>query len=502
MIKDSVFSEYLENYFPNDRPISSEKAIASELDEIELPTAKLISKSYDDMVKNAVIKLQNAIASGDKDSVKNYKWTLNIFLANNLWGEWLLGWQAGKNTGDREIYKKADFAQSEAEPATIRNRPAEEAIKARINTLAKDVSDSEWTNIKQALLDTIQPQSETQPPISRKELLKRINEQLGDRAGRFKKRAETIARTELTFAYNAGRLESYVNSGLVSGVRYQTIFDERRCEICKSRQGIIVALDDFEGLARLAIPAHPRCRCVWSPILKEEFEKVATEPKRQIKNRKIVPGKSWLAGGILAAILIPEELAILGAIGAGIKALISKTGSLPLARVAIADKINKIIQGIAPKPTPKIKTTIKFPPQIIAPNLDLNQANPEQLRSLIPNLTQQQIEKIIGNNINRKLNLKDLKSILSTQQYRQVKAIARENYLLNLLHPNNNLNPSAIWVNSGGIISKKKAKAVFKLIKNNSFDSVENLLEALRKEGIDYIKLNNYALGKFDLENR
>ncbi|MDJ0594433.1 MAG: hypothetical protein QNJ72_31400, partial [Pleurocapsa sp. MO_226.B13] len=74
----------------------------------------------------------------------------------------------------------------------------------------------------------------------------------------------------------------------------------------------------------------------------------------------------------------------------------------------------------------------------------------------------------------------------------------RQNNLLNLLHPSNNLTPSAIWVNSGGIIPKNKTKAVFELVKNNSFSGVEELLEALKKEGIDIERLNNYAIESFD----
>jgi sulfite exporter TauE/SafE len=39
----------------------------------------------------------------------------------------------------------------------------------------------------------------------------------------FARRAETIARTELTFAYNAGRLDTYRELGLVSHVFFYTI---------------------------------------------------------------------------------------------------------------------------------------------------------------------------------------------------------------------------------------------------------------------------------------
>ncbi len=266
-IFDSQFSQYLKEYFPEDKLIRPEKTIATELEKIESPSTKLFIQTFDRAIDAAVTQLQSAIANKDPEAVQKYKWNLNIGLANNIFGEWLLGWQTGSERGRSEVAsyriqrtgveqgretrpltpdKTSEFNQPEPQSDILRNRLAEAAIKARVNTLAKDVSDSEWQEIKGIILDAIKPTSPTENPISRKELLKRINEQLGERKTRFKNRAERIARTELTFAYNAGRLDSYVRSGLVAGVRYQTIFDERRCPICASRQGIVVSLDDIE----------------------------------------------------------------------------------------------------------------------------------------------------------------------------------------------------------------------------------------------------------------
>ncbi len=247
------------------------------------------------------------------------------------------------------------------------------------------------------------------------------------------------------------------------------------------------------------------CRCVWSPVLKEEFEIQSKQKKRQIKNRSPITGNPWLSGAILAAILIPEELFGLGILAAGVKLLINKAGSAKLARAAIANKINQIDNSSISSPTPPTASkTVSLPnrvsPIIIANGLDLRGLDLTQLRSLIPSLSEQQALKIL---VKQKGNFKvktfqDLASILDVNQFRQLKAIARQNNLLNLLHPSNNLTPSAIWVNSGGIIPKNKTKAVFELIKNNNFSSVEELLEMLRKEGIDIQRLNNYAVESFD----
>lgn len=527
VILDSVFSQYT-GYFPEDKTITPARAIALDLNSIESSAIKLFSQTFDKAVKNAVDSLTKAIASGDQDKVKSYKWGLSLGLSNNLYGEWLLGWKSGRETGSKEIGTSnfslnapsyslvpsfIEFNQPAPESDIIRNRPAESAIKARVNTLARDVSDSEWEEIKGDILDAIQPQSRTENPISRKELLKRINEKLGDRKNRFKDRAETIARTELTFAYNAGRLDSYVRSGLVAGVRFSTIFDERRCPLCASRQGIVVSLDDVEGLARLAIPVHPRCRCVWSPVLKTEFEEISNQPGRQIKDRKLVPAKTWLIGGILAAILIPEELFAAGLLLSGLRALIAKAGSAKLARAAIANTINTIgtsHQALGrgatwsgnPTVSPSTKTQrsavpprTPLVPNIITPGIDLNTATPEQLRSLIPNLTDAQIYQIVNN----RPDLSKLSTIVDKNQWATIRAIARDNYILNILHSQNNLTSSALWVNSGGIIPKNKAYTILKEIKKG-ISSKEELIELLKKNKIDYKKLLSYSDNIFNRE--
>ena len=494
VILDSEFSQYVDDRFLLDKTITPVGQIKKDLDKTESIAISAFNKTFDRAVSKAVDFLSNTIALGKEKEIKQYKWGLHIGLSNDLYGEWLLGWQSGKKTGDREadalrhreINKTINFAQPEPESAILRNRAAEQAIKNRVNTLARDVSDSEWEAIKGDILDAIKPPSADRPPISRKELLKRIDEKLGDRKNKFKGRAETIARTELTFAYNAGRLDSYVRSPLVEGVRFSTIFDERRCAICASRQGIIVSLEDIEGLAQLAIPVHPRCRCVWSPVLKTEFKGAIATPGRKIKDRKLIKGKTWLSGAILAAVLIPEELFILGLLGTAARGLVAKYGTIKLAREAIAAKINGANVKIA------------YPS---VPNIDLNSADPKQLRSLVPDLNDLQLQQILQARDAKAIDLEDLKGILNVSQYLKVKAIARENYILKLLSLDNNLSPSALWINSGSIIPRDKASKIYKLIKNNQFSAKKDLMLALRAEGIDIEAIDRYAQDLFDRQN-
>lgn len=81
-------------------------------------------------------------------------------------------------------------------------------------------------------------------------------------------KAEEIAQTELSRAYNFGtmaRLYEYQN---LTGQRVRKYwhgfkYSENTCEYCRPRIGNVYDLDDYTE----ELPAHVRCRCVWLPIL-------------------------------------------------------------------------------------------------------------------------------------------------------------------------------------------------------------------------------------------
>lgn len=87
-----------------------------------------------------------------------------------------------------------------------------------------------------------------------------------------RKRAYTIARTELATAYNAGAHEGTKQAqaeGLLGECVkvWSTAADERTCPTCSALEGKEVAMDEeFEGASRtwstrLYPPLHPSCRC-------------------------------------------------------------------------------------------------------------------------------------------------------------------------------------------------------------------------------------------------
>gem|GEM_PF-2094012 len=71
-------------------------------------------------------------------------------------------------------------------------------------------------------------------------------------------RAEMIARTELSFAYNKGLIGTYQEVG-VNRVQRLEVMDNRTCEECASHDGEVYSLADADDV----LPAHPLCRGTW-----------------------------------------------------------------------------------------------------------------------------------------------------------------------------------------------------------------------------------------------
>ncbi len=84
-----------------------------------------------------------------------------------------------------------------------------------------------------------------------------------------KKRALTLARTEIIHAYSEGQLDALEDLGIDSvqaEIEFNTAGDDRVCPICSSLQGKIYTIKEARGL----IPVHPNCRCAWLPYFESK----------------------------------------------------------------------------------------------------------------------------------------------------------------------------------------------------------------------------------------
>ncbi len=105
--------------------------------------------------------------------------------------------------------------------------------------------------------------------------VRRALEGSGDPTGKtrtlgLRQRAALIARSELATAYVQGQLEHTRRQGFAY-VRWIAVKDERTCPYCASRHGQIYPA------SRVVATAHPRCRCVTTPVPQEVAELPAGE---------------------------------------------------------------------------------------------------------------------------------------------------------------------------------------------------------------------------------
>jgi SPP1 gp7 family putative phage head morphogenesis protein len=85
-----------------------------------------------------------------------------------------------------------------------------------------------------------------------------------DQVGLSRVRAETVARTELIRVHASGTLIALKQLGVTEvgvEVEFSTANDELVCEECAAMEGVVMSVDDAEGI----IPIHPNDRCVWRP---------------------------------------------------------------------------------------------------------------------------------------------------------------------------------------------------------------------------------------------
>lgn len=481
---DSVFSKFTVGgeYFPNDKLILGEKKVLEALENAENKGAGVISK----IPLEAVKKLKQ-----DPEKVREF---LRIQLERSLYAVWLAGWNLGGNHGNTEIKKQSpkratfsndlnliyfnerdDRNKLGVRVQSIRNIPAERAIRARINQLAGDVSDSEYARIQQDLLAAVSPQGRSGQPISRSNLIDRIEETLGSKSGRFKRRAETIARTELTFAYNAGRLETYRQSGLVTAVTFYTIIDERRCPVCASRHGLVIPLDNWRAIAQITPPLHPNCRCVLSPVLKDDPR--LDEPDRKIENRELIPRPVlWAGAAVLAAVLLGAATK-----KASSKAIdIAKDVAVDLALGKAVQEINKAVENKAQGSTKETDT------RFLVNGVDLNTATREEIQALLPGrlLNVRQISEILRYRRNNRIDsIDDLKKIPQIGKKTLERLIQLSEGFDPITMLNDIKSPVQLWASNLGL-TRSQASTVFQELQKAPFKNIEDMRERLKGKGI------------------
>ena len=122
-------------------------------------------------------------------------------------------------------------------------------------SLAGNLSNSVLEGVREVMHNSLQKGSTLQ------ERMKALRDSASELSRMTDFRIESIARTEITRADTLGRLSSMKSNDDVIGVEFSAVMDDRTTEICQSRHGLVMRLDD-PRLPENTPPIHVRCRSV------------------------------------------------------------------------------------------------------------------------------------------------------------------------------------------------------------------------------------------------
>lgn len=154
----------------------------------------------------------------------------------------------GRKMGDLPGF---DFEYSE-DPRVIPEQ-AIAAMKQRSIVLAGDVDGALIQQVKQIMTRFLA--GGTRPEAE---------QAVEDVLAASRNRASLITTTETTYSYNRGRLASFADDK-VDYLRFSAVMDGRTSQICISRHGLIMRMDD-PRVADNTPPLHGRCRSVLDPL--------------------------------------------------------------------------------------------------------------------------------------------------------------------------------------------------------------------------------------------
>lgn len=294
------------------------------LERLESRASSTLTAELDGTIRRIIQQSDRLLAQKDIKGILDLNQGLNIALQRPIINLWEQGWLSGSEHAiaqmqaaiPEELKREAEpfgFAQGKQfaltdtakrlirellqfTPETFRNLSAERSIRNRVLKLAGVFAQDTLDVVKAHLLSAIAPQPETGQPISREQLLERLQKTINVS----RVRADIIARTETTNAYNQGRLNTYDDSALCTHLLFMGIFDPRTTDICQSRNGMWILKSDRAAVKANTPSLHFRCRSVLSPLLPSlspPHRKIVEDASRDYRRRKLVPlAKGWRTG--------------------------------------------------------------------------------------------------------------------------------------------------------------------------------------------------------------
>ena len=127
-------------------------------------------------------------------------------------------------------------------------------------------------NLRESVLEKTRDviQKSMQEGTTLQERMKALQEAAPEFASMSKARIESIARTEITRADTMGTLINAKANNDVVGFEFSAIMDDRTTDICVSRHGLVMRIDD-PNLASNTPPLHPNCRSLLMELTIYDF---------------------------------------------------------------------------------------------------------------------------------------------------------------------------------------------------------------------------------------
>jgi SPP1 gp7 family putative phage head morphogenesis protein len=305
---DSVFAPFLAA-----QDASIPPHILPTLEHLETQAIAQLNPNLQAFFDRIILQSDTIVTRKDLKSVLELNQGLGVALQRPILALWESGWLSGSEHAIAEMQdavpqgmrsqaeqfdlgsdvKRAIRSLFQLTARTFRNLGAERAVQKRALKLAGNFSKDILDGVKADLLAAIMPQPDTGNPISREDLLKRLQGRLGVS----KVRAQIIARTETCASYSQGRLATFSESKLVTHLIFYSIGDHRRTDICLSRSGMIIPVGDSQAIAHNLPPCHYSCRSTIGNLMPEinsAHRKIVEDSSRDYRKRSLVPlPKGW-----------------------------------------------------------------------------------------------------------------------------------------------------------------------------------------------------------------
>lgn len=268
---------------------------------------EILESETDSLLRRA----ETALTNGDIPALLSLQWPAAGLMARAIVRIWAEGFAVGAEHGLEEMrtavadlvpvamIRRFALADDMAQVLTLDanqliNTDAVAAVLGRSNMLAGNFADDTFNLLRQDLIAAIAPQPGTGNPISRRELVERVQKTLGVGANR----AAAIAVTETNYAYTNGRLNSFKQSELVDYVRVIAVTDSRTTQICLSRNGLIAPKNDLSAIGG-SPPYHTFCRSTLGAVMSQlsRFQDMVADPNNDPANRSLAPlPTGWRTG--------------------------------------------------------------------------------------------------------------------------------------------------------------------------------------------------------------